>query len=422
MTALRDSARRYKEESGPESPESLMISALVGTGQFVPAKYGLSVDDCESWTRVWRWCEQHQAETGEAPGIALLKTSWPEFVFTQDVKVVWAAKELGADSEKRRMLTAVRGALANLSNGEIEEAKISLAQAYISRPAGKPGDSVWQMEGIESVGSRWPVPYDSLGRVTGGIGSAELWYIAGASGAGKTMQLAYYVSQLLKEGARVHYLSLEVPTRVINKRVRRSLANREELKMLDALDADKNPDREKIIKAIAQQRKRVDGELMVFDPSHGRVTPSVVRHHMHECDIVVVDHVGLMYAPDGRRAIDDWRALATISNCLMEDKLATGTSVLAAAQLNKEGSDAGEKPPKLTTVGGAYQLVQDADVIVTIKRLSNKVLVHGSEKNRDGDNAVWYSKFDVKNADFRQCTYDQAQEQMGIDEDQHHLR
>jgi hypothetical protein len=151
MTALRDSARRYKEESGPESPESLMISALVGTGQFVPAKYGLSVDDCESWTRVWRWCEQHQAETGEAPGIALLKTSWPEFVFTQDVKVVWAAKELGADSEKRRMLTAVRGALANLSNGEIEEAKISLAQAYISRPAGKPGDSVWQMEGIESV-------------------------------------------------------------------------------------------------------------------------------------------------------------------------------------------------------------------------------------------------------------------------------
>jgi hypothetical protein len=66
--------------------------------------------------------------------------------------------------------------------------------------------------------------------------------------------------------------------------------------------------------------------------------------------------------------------------------------------------------------------VQDADVIVTIKRLSNKVLVHGSEKNRDGDNAVWYSKFDVKNADFRQCTYDQAQEQMGIDEDQHHLR
>lgn len=398
-----------------------MISALIEDGQFTPEKYGLSVEDCETWSKLWRWCDQHQLETGEAPSPNLLKVKWPDFEFTRRVPVAYAAKQLATESESRKMKIALRASLQALHNDDIEGARAELAGITASRPLGKPGDDLWHLDENTAEDVKWPVPYDSLGRVTGGIGAGELWYLAAPSGHGKTMMLCHYMGPLLKTGLKIAYISCEVPAKTINKRVRRSMATKEELKLLDAKDGNK-PDRDKIKQAIEMQRKRIDGSLTVYDPSHGRVTPGVVRHHMHHSDLVVVDHIGLMHTADGRRAIDDWRALATISNSLMEDKLATGTPILAAAQLNKDGMEGGMKPPKLTTVGGSYQLVMDADVLITMKQLSRRVLVHGSEKNREGDNATWFSKFDVAKSDYRQITYEQAMEQISTDEDEHHLR
>lgn len=416
MNDRASGVRKLRETSGPESSEALMISALIDTGEFTPSKYGLSVEDCETWQKLWSWCEQYHAETGEAPSPGLVKVTFPDFVFSPPVDVKYAAKQLAHESEIRKMRTALRAALASLQLDDLDEARSALSHVYASRPLGKTGDSIWEIPEAGEEGKRWAVPHASLGRVTGGIGPGELWFFAAPSGHGKTMMLCEFVADLLEQGANVHYLSCEVPTRTINKRVRRSLADSAELKLLDSKDDDGRPDRQKILAAIASQRARVSGHLEVYDPSHGRVTPSTVRRHLDNADLVVIDHIGLMYTQDGRRAIDDWRALATISNCLMEDKLATGTPILCAAQLNKEGSEGdADRPPKVTTIGGSYQLVMDGDVVITAKRPTEHVMVLGCEKNREGASATWYAKYQVGKADFSQITRDQAQDLMGQD-------
>jgi nucleoside-triphosphatase THEP1 len=397
----------------------MMISALIASGEFNPQKYGLSVEDCESWQKLWSWCEQYQAETGEAPAPGLVKVHFPDFTYTPNVGCGWAAQQLARDSEIRKLKFALRASLSALQNDDIDEARAALAHVHASRPLGKAGDSIWSLPTAVDDAPRLPVPYAALGRVTGGIGPGELWYLAAPSGAGKTTMLCEYAATLMEHSdLKIDYLSLEVPTRTINKRVRRSLATKDELKLLDAKDGEGRPDHKKIIAAINSQRDRINGHLTVYDPSHGRVTPGTVRRHLDNADLVIIDHVGLMYTQDGRRAIDDWRALATISNCLMEDKLATGTSILAAAQLNKQGMEGDDdRPPKVTTVGGSYQLVMDGDVVITMKRPSEHTLIHGCEKNREGASAVWYSHYDVARARYDQITKDQALEIISRDQE-----
>lgn len=418
---MRTNVRNFRETSGPDSPESWMISALLKTGEFLPSKHHLSVDDCETWQKLWTFCETYQLETGRAPTVGEVKTKFPDFELVDCESPEWAAKQLRRESEKRKMLFALRNSIAALHNDDVELARTELAPIYASKPLDKPGVSVWDEHFFDESNDKWPVPYPALGRVTGGIGPGELWYIAAPSGHGKTMIACEYVAELLRTGMNIHYLSCEVPARTINKRTRRSLATAEELKLLDA-KKDGKPDNDKIKSAINMQRGRIDGHLEVFDPSHGRITPATVRYHLDNADLVVVDHIGLMYTMDGRRAVDDWRALATISNSLLEEKLATNTPLLGLVQLNRDGDSSGNKPPKLTTIGGAYQLVQDADVIVTMKRLSDRVMVQGSEKNREGGTAVWYSNYDVPKANYAQIDYEKAQQIISDDEDLSHLQ
>jgi len=385
-----------------------MISALIDSGEFIPQRYGLSIADCDTWEKLWQFCEMHQVETGEAPTPHLVRLKFPDFQYTPSINPTFAAAQLARESEIRTMKLALRTSLVALEQEDAEQAREALSQIHASRSLGKPGDSIWD-EPEDNSGPKYKVPYPSLGRVTGGLGAGELWYLAAPAGAGKTMILCQYVADFLKQGLKIDYLSCEVPTRTINKRVRRSLATKAELKLLDARKANGEPDRESILLAIEMQQGRISGSLHVYDPSHGRVNPGTVRKHMDNADLVVIDHIGLLHTQDGRRAIDDWRALATISNNLMEDKLATGTPLLVAAQLNKQGDEGSdERPPKVTTVGGSYQLVMDGDVVITMKRPSEHTLIHGCEKNREGSSALWYSHYNVAKADFSQITRDVA--------------
>lgn len=400
-----------------DTSEALMISALVESGEFLPARWGVALEDCETYSNVWSWCERYQAVENEAPSPDFLRQAFPDFPYTKGVGCAFAAQELARDAESRRMRWAMARAAQELRSGDVDAARAHISPLLVGRVTGKPGDSVWDDPKFTEQQVICPTPYPSLDRATrGGIRKAELWYLAGLSGHGKTMIACHYVGRFIAEGLTVAYLSLEVPTGTINKRVRRSMATKEELKLLDAGHEDDkgrfHPDVDSVKQAIAMQRDRLPGQLHVYDPSHGRVTPATVRYHANNADIVVVDHIGLMYTTDGKRAVDDWRLYATISNSLMEEKLATGTTILAAAQLNRTAETEGnrKRAPGTGTMGGAYQLVQDADVVVTMRRRGKNAMAHSAEKVREGESRQWFSDYDVKHARFGEITAERAQE------------
>jgi replicative DNA helicase len=404
--------RPVGEKAGPEAPESLVISALLESGRFTPEKYHLTVDDLTCWKQMWHFCVDYQNRSGSAPPPQLIAQRFPEFEPLSGINPGWAAQQLHKAATARRMRATIGQVISLLNENEVDEAYAKISELNRPRSSAKDPISIWAPPPEETDDPlRLQVPYQTLGRATGGVGAGELWYIAARPGEGKTMTLCDYVGNMLKQGVHVRYISLEMPGKTINKRVRRCMANTKELKLLDS---DSRTD---VLAGIESLRKRIPGRLEVIDPSHGRATSLLVREQMEYGDIVVIDHVGLMSTGDGRKAIDDWRAMAMISNQLIEDKLATGIPVLAAAQLNRTAESTSERAPKASSLSQSDALNQDGDVVVTMKRLSKTVMVHSAEKVREGEGVKWYSRFDVKRANFAEITRDQAAEYQAQDDD-----
>lgn len=401
------------EEAGPESAESLLISALLYEGTFVPEKYRVTIEDLSCWLQLWHFCVEHQQRTGAAPSIELVKRRFPEFEPTPGIKAQWAAAMLHKEAAGRRIRVGMREAIMHLDQGDVTEAYGVIRGLPPLKTARKPvqdGFTAWDDQAAED--ERLEVPYPSLGRATGGIGKGELWYSAGRPGVGKTFTVCHYAAKALQTGASVVYVSLEMPSRVISKRIMRDLASKEPaiLKLLD----DEGLNRQK---GLAKVRNLTPGRLSIIDPSHGRATSLLMRELMEEHDLVIIDHVGLMSTADGRRAIDDWRAMATISNQLKEDVLATDHSVLAAAQLNRDAESDAPRAPKASTLSQSKALEEDGDVVITQKRLSPRVMIQAAVKVREGPPAGWHSIFDPVKALFHEITPAQAQDLISADDD-----
>jgi replicative DNA helicase len=234
-------------------------------------------------------------------------------------------------------------------------------------------------------------------------------------GQGKTWMLCDITARAAKCGYNVGIASLEMRDKVWGQRVALRLAGRDAA-VTRALRSQVLGEQKE---ALDHLQKVTPGKVEIFDPSHGQVnTTSFVSEMCRDYDLVIVDHAGLLMTSDGRRAIDDWRAMAVISNTLREITLATTTSVVAAAQINREGERSGsQSPPKTSQLSQSDALGQDGDVVVTGKRLSNRVSVFDAAKVRNGPNLRWWVEFDIARNRIEEITHDRATELGVLDED-----
>jgi replicative DNA helicase len=259
------------------------------------------------------------------------------------------------------------------------------------------------------------VPWPTLQRLTrGGVGNAELWYVAARLAHGKTYALTNMAARAAAVGHTVGFVSLEMQAAKVTQRVLTCLAGRNP-DLIEMVWSDLESERK-----IAQDTilPRVPGRVSVVDPSFGSVQdPEFVRDLAADYDIVFVDHVGLMQT-DGTRAIDDWRTQAKISNMLREVTLSTHTPIVAAAQINREGEVRGhDRAPKVSHLAGSDALGQDADVVVTLNLLSKRAQVYSGEKIRSGPGGRWHARYEPTQGRFEEISKDMANDLM--DEDGH---
>lgn len=262
--------------------------------------------------------------------------------------------------------------------------------------------------------SKIDVPFPTLGRATGGIGPSELWQLGARFGEGKTQLATCFAAKAAECGYRVCYSSLEMPAKKISRLIAMRLAGRDR-QLVAALEGDDFKAKKLALDQIAA---KTPGVIQIFDPSHGKIgSTAAIKEMSGDFDLVIVDHVGLMTTSDGRRAIDDWRAQALISNVLRETTLSTGTPVLCTAQVNREGErPSSNSPPKPGSLAGSDALGQDADVVVTGKRLSVRTMVLEAGKVRDGPSLRWWIRFDPAHNRFEEMSYEAAKELVTIDE------
>jgi DnaB-like helicase C terminal domain len=395
---------------GPESPEALLISALLEEGVFDGSRYQITEEDLDCYQQLWSWCSDHQDRVGRAPSVELVRRHFPEFTVTPDVDVNWAANRLRQASLGRRMRANINEQLALLADGDVEGAYELMERIDPPFSIRREGVRLFDLDPPdgELVGVSIDVPYPTLGAVTGGIGPGKMWVLGGRTGVGKTSIAAgAYVAKAIKQGFSTAYFSCEMPALEIVDIVRVGLAAGNTVASADLvrmLSSKLLEQREHGIELLRAQVNR-QGSLSVYDPSHGRITPEAIAEAMNTHDLVVVDHIELIVTADGRRAVEDWRVLAEISIRLKESVLRQHGRLLVLSQANRQAeSNNTARTPKLTELSGSDQVGRDADVSVTMSRYSTGSLLHDAVKVRRGPGVRFFTTFDPAAGQYMEIT------------------
>jgi hypothetical protein len=410
---LRRPSLSEDDENSPESPEAMLISAYLEDGRFTPHKHRIEDDDIVAWRPLWDLCLDYQNKTGVAPPMSLVKMKFPDFRILPDLRPEWAAEQVARASTGRMMRTGVHSVLGSLNDDNLEEAYAALEK--VRRPRGYMKEPVNVFDHTVVTDrfnmTRIEVPYSPLMTASGGgIGMSEYWVLAARLNQGKSWEACGYGARAATIGFKVAMASFEMPGTQVAYRTLRRMAGRDPA-LSALLLSDEERDRKEAADII---HGRVDGSFSVFDPSHGRInTTASVRDMCEEYDFVVLDHIGLMQDAQGRRAMDDWRVMATISNVIREITLETQTPVFALAQISREGEKGGPwSPPKTAHISQSDAIGQDADVVITFKRPHPKgqVMVHSAEKMRDGQGPTWFTRFNPGRGIFTEISNVEAHE------------
>ena len=213
----------------------------------------------------------------------------------------------------------------------------------------------------------------------------------------------------------MRYYSLEMPVAQIVARVHAVIGNLLGYRISHTALHQRTVDHILYKRLLAEMETKVPGVFQVVDTSSGRITPASVSAGP-DTDLVLIDHLGLMSLPDGKRAIDDWRVMASVSNQLKEAAIATRTPVLAASQINREGGR-GKGLPGIADLAQSDAIGQDADVLVTMRRMNGPVMKYSLPKNRHGLNEMnFYGRFDPDYGRLNEITREQAEDLCDADD------
>lgn len=398
----------------PNNPEALFISALIDSGFYSPAVFSITDEYFGAWTNVHRFCTDYQEHANTAPPAHLVRSKFPSFPYMTEADPKWAAENLGRAHSTQTLHSGMQESIYLLREGKIAKAMSGLQDTLRTAMPRKRAGAGLLDEDLLLEADTVPSPVcmnrsDNLEKFTGGIRPGNLWYVAARLSVGKSWVLQQMAIAAAEGGWDVNMFSLEMTSKeVINRLHRialRDVQNYYGLTMRERLD-------------LMEQWQATNGRITVHDPSMGPVDAAVIAGS-HDQDnpecVAIVDYVGLMRSTSGSRSIDDWRAAATISNELKEIALSHRIPIIAAAQINRAGANS-EGGPKTEHMGQSDALGQDADVVVTLRRESRRVLLANLAKNRHGiSGRRWNMILDPAKGLFGDISRDEALDLIEVD-------
>ena len=400
------------------SAEALLISALINNAAVgEEVSYGISAYDFEGYREEYNWLLTYVSTYGCQPTPEIFKYKFASFPLMGHSDIRSAAEAVHEASNRRRITAAVTEAMDLNHLGEADAAYQRLVEGKPRHASAKPRRLLTDTSHLDAWDhERFAVelPYRTLQVLTGGIRAGNLWYLAGRPSQGKSAHLASFSKHGVKTGNRVLFYSLEMSEEEVRARFHASLAT--ELgypKITLSALRDRRVDRamyRQFIGELGEKMEAWGGALDVHTPADGPVSPSVIAARCGEYHLTVVDYVGLMTADDGGMAIDDWRAMAKISNSLKTIALAqTDARLLCAAQINRDG-ETGSAPPKVKNLAQSDALGQDGDVVLTMRAQKNVATHFSLEKNRHGSSGIhFHTTFDPNTGTYAECSAEYAE-------------
>jgi len=403
-------------------PEVLLISSVLQTGDLsTPGDYGLDGEQFHAHRQVWEWIQEFHTKHGKTPDKPSFRSQFPDFPLLKTTDVEYAAEAVSNNHLRHCLAQSVKDATNLLAANRPEDALAKMKSTIhgVQDPESARNTNVLSdtsevfqeaARRVEAANSNGLAGVDTgfatVNDRTGGVQPGDLWITAARLGVGKTWMLTKMATEAVVSGKRAVFVSLEQTKAQITFRLHTMLANRfgyslKNRELMSGVNLDLNYYRG----FLADLPKRVDGEFYVLDPSRGRVNPYTLSSIIErlEPDIVFVDYITLM-----QKESDEWQGVAKLSAECKEVALTHHTPIVAAAQINRLG-EGGKKPPGVDKLAQSDSIGQDADVVVTMRKFSNKARQLLLAKNRSGtDDIVFYADFDPDEGRFNEVSYEEA--------------
>jgi replicative DNA helicase len=398
-----------------EDAEVLLINALLETSAFEPVKYGIREEMFTTWHKLFLFCCDYQTKARRPPSDELVSRSFPTFELLAEVDAGWAADMLRMQYSEAELRRQIGSAAMLLKDGAYDEARKLIADAAKPSDYLRPnGLMIMDPTVLEDspIKAGFCCPWPTMQKATGGIGWGETLTIGARFSVGKSW-LAPEFAVSAAQTAPVAVMSCEMTKRNYIRRIHQVLAQGD-----PALQRDlRSPDRA-IRFAAFDKVKPPPHPIQVLDPSDAKMSLRTMEGLAVDHRTIIIDHVGLLSNHTGKRAIEDWRVAAEISNVIKELNLAADIAIILLSQINRQGDSTHSwKPPKASTLQGTDALGQDADMVVTCARPSEGTMAYHLGKNRNSYEARWYSKFLPATADFSEISKDDMLDLRSADQD-----
>lgn len=204
--------------------------------------------------------------------------------------------------------------------------------------------------------------YD-LDHIIGGLHPGNFVVWGARTGQGKTATLCQLTLNLVKQGKRVLYVSLEMPWPELMDRWVGNIAR------INTRNLRRGQVGDRWAEASAAIAELAETGIRVARPTTMTVPAIRAEARQHKADVVIVDYLQLVHAVsrNNRNREND---VAEVSRSLKGLALALELPVCAAAQLNRNLESRVIKRPELHDLRDSGQIEQDADVVVCVYRES----------------------------------------------------
>ena len=230
-------------------------------------------------------------------------------------------------------------------------------------------------------------PWTHLNGFVNGMREGDLWVVGGRPSEGKSVMGMNMAVDAAKKGKRVLFFSLEMSAEMFAQRVLASVCSvpLHQLRRSDEALFHRGFDmmvqnandlgrlRMEVADPMTRTLPQIDKRMRQFVSDHGGV------------DLVIIDYLQLALV--GRKMPNIEQETATKSAFFKRLAMEFDCSVVALAQLSRDGTKAGRRP-RLDDLRGSGTIEQDADGVLMIYRPSGKENPKATvfvEKNRNGE-------------------------------------
>jgi replicative DNA helicase len=398
------------------------------------ASNGVTEKFFHTYDQEFGWIEKYISRYKRMPSKEAFKERFPKFRIKAVDDVEHFVDEVRASHVTASLTNSIQDVIDAISLGDTDKAVRLMHSGALeveSQLTGMSGDAdifqnwedtyrevVRRVDRFEEKGlAGIPTGFDTLDERTGGPQPGHVWIVGARLGQGKTWSLVRMAVAAAFSGLTVQYDALEQSRAEIAMRVHTfasSKYGKEVFKNLD-LAQGRNFDLREYKKFLKEFSTHKDiGKFHVSDTSRGLVSPMTIAAQIerNHPDAVFLDYITLMESEDG------WESKAKLSAGLKQIAGQYQVPVIAAAQLNR-AHGLGKEPPGAEALSQSDAIGQDADVVVTMKQQSKRVILMKLVKFRHGrDGYSWYTAFKPNTGHFQEITKDEALDMIQEDKDE----